>query len=453
MKKNQLLFLLAICFAAVQGFSQNTNKLVKYTSTGTTTGPSSLIETITNTVPRLGFPNVTNTAGSYFEIRRITPTTYVAGSLLKLNEDFSTSQNSPNFIDFFYTDLGIKYGIFQSSASIRNYFAGSMGIGELPNYNYMLNVKGDLLCAGLVLNGSSGGHIHSATNSLHMSITTATQSAIKLEIFEQYSKFYNDVTIETLRNTGNKVLTTDASGKLTLVAPGVGYGDNMGNCEATQNLKMFDYSIFNGAQGDKLMERTDGSRYNPGLRFSADNSMILETGQSARLALVSGTNTPSAVWVSNWSSGGYGLVLNENNSTGGIYRDANNPAVAIGFNRTTVGIGIIPPDETEYALYVAGGILATEVKVQLQSDWKDLVFLPDYKLRTIKEVETYISENGHLPEIPNSETVKNEGINIGEMNALLLQKIEELTLYIIDQQKQLDEQQKQIKTITNNLSK
>ena len=246
-----------------------------------------------------------------------------------------------------------------------------------------------------------------------------------------------EVTVTALASR-DKLVSADATGKLILVDKPD--GDNMGNCEATHNLKMFDYSILNGTiNGGKLLERADGSTFNPGLRFSADNSMILETGQSARLALVSGTSTPSAVWVSNWSSGGFGLVLNANNRTGGIYRDANNPTVAIGFNSTTVGIGIIPPDESKYALYVAGGILATEVKVQLQTEWKDLVFLPDYKLRTIKEVETYISENGHLPEIPNSETVKNEGINIGEMNALLLQKIEELTLYIIDQQKQIDE--------------
>ncbi|MEI8047021.1 MAG: hypothetical protein WCI92_06560 [Bacteroidota bacterium] len=262
-----------------------------------------------------------------------------------------------------------------------------------------------------------------------------------------------DATISTLANkTGRGILSTDATGMLILADYSL-IGDNMGNCEATRNLKMSDYSIFNGSIGDKVLQRADGSLFNNGLRFNTNNSMVLETGLAATMSLVSGSNTPSAIWVSNWTSGGYGLVLNDDNRTGGIYRDANNPSLAIGFNSTKVGIGVIPPADGDYALYVAGGILATEVRVQLQSDWKDLVFKPEYKLRSLTEVETFISKNGHLPEIPTSETVKKEGINIGDMNALLLQKIEELTLYILQQQKQIDTQQSEINSIKSNLNR
>jgi hypothetical protein len=112
-----------------------------------------------------------------------------------------------------------------------------------------------------------------------------------------------------------------------------------------------------------------------------------------------------------------------------------------------VGIGIIPPAESKYKLFVTGGILTEEVKVELKGgpDWPDYVFASNYKLNSLSDVEAYISKNKHLPDLPSAESVRKEGINLGEMNAILLQKVEELTLYIIQQQKQIDELRKSIK--------
>jgi hypothetical protein len=99
-----------------------------------------------------------------------------------------------------------------------------------------------------------------------------------------------------------------------------------------------------------------------------------------------------------------------------------------------VGIGTPSPD---YKLDVLGTIRANEVKVA--TGWSDFVFKPDYDLPTIQEVESYIDQNGHLPDIPSAEEVKADGINLGEMNAKLLQKIEELTLYAIELKKENEE--------------
>lgn len=95
-----------------------------------------------------------------------------------------------------------------------------------------------------------------------------------------------------------------------------------------------------------------------------------------------------------------------------------------------VGIGTATP---EYKLEVYGTIRAKEIKVE--ADWADFVFKHDYQLRSLTEVEDFINENGHLPDIPNEIEVKEEGISLGEMNSKLLQKIEELTLYAIQLQK------------------
>jgi len=87
-------------------------------------------------------------------------------------------------------------------------------------------------------------------------------------------------------------------------------------------------------------------------------------------------------------------------------------------------------------------LCAKEIKVQLNSTWPDYVFYKDYNLLPLSEVEQFINENHHLPNIPSAAEVEENGINIGEMNAKLLLKVEELTLYILDLQKQINELKK-----------
>ncbi|MCO5260101.1 MAG: hypothetical protein M9916_08155 [Crocinitomicaceae bacterium] len=94
------------------------------------------------------------------------------------------------------------------------------------------------------------------------------------------------------------------------------------------------------------------------------------------------------------------------------------------------------------------GIVRTrEVIVNLDQSWPDYVFTPEYKLTPLKEVASFIKENGHLPNVPSAETIKENGIQLGEMNRVLLEKVEELTLHLIEQQKQLDAQQKRIEEL------
>lgn len=108
----------------------------------------------------------------------------------------------------------------------------------------------------------------------------------------------------------------------------------------------------------------------------------------------------------------------------------NFPLMVVGDN---VGIGTTA---TEHKLDVAGTIRATEIKVEAQT--ADFVFEGDYNLRSLAEVENFIKENKHLPDIPSASQMEAEGVNLAEMNKLLLMKVEELTLYLIHQQKLID---------------
>lgn len=98
-----------------------------------------------------------------------------------------------------------------------------------------------------------------------------------------------------------------------------------------------------------------------------------------------------------------------------------------------VGIGALSLAEK---LNVNGTIRAKEIKVD--SEWADFVFEEDYQLPTLEEVARHIKEKKHLPDIPSAKEVEENGIGLGEMNAKLLQKIEELTLYTIQQQKLIE---------------
>ncbi|MBK9018038.1 MAG: hypothetical protein IPM82_30565 [Saprospiraceae bacterium] len=91
-----------------------------------------------------------------------------------------------------------------------------------------------------------------------------------------------------------------------------------------------------------------------------------------------------------------------------------------------------------YRLAVAGNIMCEEVRVELQGSWPDYVFSPGYQLMSLPELEKSIQENGHLPNVPSATAMEADGLKLGEMQRIMMEKIEELTLYVIQQQKNLE---------------
>ena len=118
-----------------------------------------------------------------------------------------------------------------------------------------------------------------------------------------------------------------------------------------------------------------------------------------------------------------------------------------------VGIGTVLPTEK---LSVNGNIRAKEVKVEV-SNWPDYVFKEGYNLMSLAETARFIDKYGHLPEMPSMEEVENEGVELGMMNKLLLKKIEELTLHLLEKDKVItaeknlnSNQQMKIEELNNN---
>ena len=194
-----------------------------------------------------------------------------------------------------------------------------------------------------------------------------------------------------------------------------------------------------------------GLRYNvqnTGLELIANNTVGLYIGNLGKVGI--GTTSPS-YQLSFGKNDGATLAMYENehgvNMTGlrynvekiGLELIANNTVGLYIANGGNVGVGTLIPDKE---LTVNGTIHAKEVLVDNLGPLADFVFKPTYKLMSLYEVEQYVNANRHLPEIPSASEVEKKGLNLGEMQNKLLQKVEELTLYIIEQQKKIDHLEK-----------
>lgn len=148
------------------------------------------------------------------------------------------------------------------------------------------------------------------------------------------------------------------------------------------------------------------------------------------------------IWSSNYSNN---LTNNIENSLM-VGFNSNIPTFFVGSasGLNTIGtVGIGTTDTKGHTLGVKGSIIAERIVVDYYADWPDYVFNKNYQLMKIENVEKYIKDNSHLPGVPSSKKVSEEGYDLTEMDAILLKKIEELTLYIIELQKEINTLKKQ----------
>jgi hypothetical protein len=111
---------------------------------------------------------------------------------------------------------------------------------------------------------------------------------------------------------------------------------------------------------------------------------------------------------------------------------------------TTISVGT-PNVPTGYKVAVDGKIIAEELRIQNSTAWPDYVFEKEYDLMPLKDVENHITKHKHLPDVPSAKDVSIDGFAVGDMQKVLLRKIEELTLYIIEQEKRIKELELKIK--------
>ena len=143
-----------------------------------------------------------------------------------------------------------------------------------------------------------------------------------------------------------------------------------------------------------------------------------------------------------WSAGDNKFVISPSNlsSEGSIHFDADGDVLMVPGELGGVGIGVssvnFMPDG--FLLAVDGKVICEEARVELSGDWPDYVFEQSYYLTPLEDLEKHIENLGHLPGIPSAETVEQHGFDLGDMQKRMLEKIEELTLYMITANKEID---------------
>jgi hypothetical protein len=216
--------------------------------------------------------------------------------------------------------------------------------------------------------------------------------------------------------------------------------------------------LFRNSNGDTLFRMRDdgrmgisynGSSYGRTVNISGTGINFYNTNDAFFGGAIFPTDTSLVIW-SNSGANNY-LVLQPSWGNTGV--GTYTPNAKFHVNGTQlIGSNSANP-ATGYQLSVDGKIIAEEVKVQLSTSWPDYVFADDYRLLPIEELEKSIRQNKHLPNIPSAADVTAEkGIELGEMNRKLLEKVEELTLYIIQLKKENNSLEQRLNNIEAKLS-
>jgi hypothetical protein len=137
---------------------------------------------------------------------------------------------------------------------------------------------------------------------------------------------------------------------------------------------------------------------------------------------------------------GSGLIPSERLTVAGNIRLQNNGKLYLNANPDSINASI----KNKYSAFITGGVLSEDYAIAPKSTWADHVFKPGYELQNLNEEENYIKTNSHLPNIPTAAEVKENGYSLHDMNVKLLQKVEELTLYSIEQNKEIEQLKKAV---------
>lgn len=280
--------------------------------------------------------------------------------------------------------------------------------------------------------------------------------------FESQTEFNNNATFNSpIQYTSGtpalgKVMTSDASGNaswqnLPASVSGTGVVNRLSKWTAANTLGST--GILENASGDVgIGITTPGSKLDVSGAITVTGGSNTVEGGRLQFNEFPNQNTGS-------DTSFYGMGFHYNGSTNYLSLTGGYPTqtehMRIYRSGGKVIIGSVSSTPGTYKLYVEDGILTERVKVAVDGsgNWADYVFAPDYKLMPLEEVDDFIQKNKHLPNVPSAEKMAETGIDVATMDAKLMEKIEELTLYMIQMKKEIKTLKKQNETLKSTLKK
>ena len=402
-----------------------------------------------------------------------------SGNNITVGSDNVMKFNAPN-MQFYPTGQVAVNGAFKATGNVTlSGLAGSSSKvltvgtnGQLSSVEYStfndnlgnhtaeqnINLNGKKIVNGTSGTGgifvSTGGKVRIGTG------TTAPTNALEVN----GTTVSTNLKISGLASSTEKVLTVGTGGQVSSTDVST-FADNMGDHIATQNIDLHNNWIVNGASGSGgiFVSTTGNVGINtelPQQKLHVKDGNILISRLSNRPpgstngSLLFGDTITTAHPFGRW-----GIEYLDQDGVRGLnfWKTSDNIGGPLNYvlflcseeNDTlkgNVGIGTGNPKEK---LTVNGRILAREVIVSNDiRTWPDYVFAPGYEMMSLTELEAYVNEHHHLPDVPSAEEVEEQGIGLGEMNAILLQKVEEMTLRMIEMEKRIHELESQ--SVENN---
>jgi hypothetical protein len=319
--------------------------------------------------------------------------------------------------------------------------------------------------AGLAFGGNDGGSVNlHEFDFLHSPTWTYTNKHAKWRVInnafdglsaESYSFEHLDqpatMTLMTLKGqasqTGDMFRIKNSGGTdiFRIKAAGGGYfADNVGIGVTTPSAQLHTSGSvrFQGLTNDNTQIRVVVSDVNGNLSYRDASS--LGGGGS-----VSGSANFIAKYATTTSIGN--SLLYDNGTNVGVGTATPNTNAKLDVNGNIFSSGKIAIGTTDiakistYSLAVNGDALFNKIKIKAYANWPDYVFQSNYRLAALNEIELFIQQHKHLPGVPAAEEIEKNGFDVGDNQALLLKKIEELTLYIIDQDKRIKRLEEQLK--------
>jgi hypothetical protein len=343
----------------------------------------------------------------------------------------SLANSHGNKIDLYYANANNRYGFGIQAATLQMY-AGSVndrisfGYGSSTAFNERMNLDG---YGQLTLQGSYAAYILKDRTLTNYGGWGWYANNGSMNLY-RYSTNQDMLTIGSTGNVGVGTTTpgyklevngTAASTGLIVAANATGSPIIISNGNTTGST-----GDFFGGKGINISPAPNSlegiSIYKSRIKFKGN----LTNGYQQGITFTNSTGTVDRGFIGQYNDDNIGLFGNGGASWGFLF-NVNTGQVNIGATRNA----------TNYKLNVGGRIIAEELRILLQANWPDYVFDEDYELPELSTLEQSIKEKHHLPGVPDAAEIAKDGVEVGNMQAILLKKIEELTLYIIEQEKRI----------------